>query len=364
MTHDPLRVGLVGANPNQSWAKLSHIPSIKVLPSLALVAVATSNAETARAAGAAFGVDEYYASATELAQSANVEAVSVCVKVPYHRDIVLAALDAGKHVMCEWPLARSVEEAEELTARAEQSGVHAGVGLQARMSPAVRRAREIIAGGGIGRPLSANIVSTTPAFGPQTPQAYAYFDDPTSGANLSTIATGHTLDLAISLLGGISQLDAMSSIKYPLIEITDGPGSIQRTTPDHLAIQVRFENGCVLSAEVDSARPAETPFTFQIIGTDGQLTLRGGSPYGFQGGNLFLEASVPFDAPDPPAAPELQGALANVGELYERFARDIQSGEKQTPGFGHALKLHKLIRSLGVAAESGIRQTPDDWPTE
>ena len=273
-----LHVGLVGANPNQSWAKLSHIPAIKALPDVALVAVATSNPETARAAGAAFGVAECYASATELAQSANVEMVSVCVKVPFHRDIVLAALDAGKHVMCEWPLARSVEEAEELVQRAEKAPVHAGVNLQSRLSPAARRAREIIQSGAIGRPLSANVLSTTTGFGPQTPKAYAYFDDPASGANLSTISAGHTLDLAVFLLGGISQPDAMGSIKYPSVELTDEAGAITRTVPDHLAIQARFGSGCVLSAEVDSARPAETPFAFQIIGTDGHLTLRGGSP--------------------------------------------------------------------------------------
>lgn len=53
-----LRVGLVGANPDQSWAKLSHIPAIKALPDVKLVAVATSNAKSARAAGEAFGVEE------------------------------------------------------------------------------------------------------------------------------------------------------------------------------------------------------------------------------------------------------------------------------------------------------------------
>jgi len=364
MTTTPLHVGLIGANSDQSWAKFSHIPAIKALPNLTLVAVATSRLETARAAGEAFNVDAYYASASELAHSADVEMVSVCVKVPYHRDIVLAALNAGKHVLCEWPLARSVEEAEALAARADASPVRVGVNLQGRMSPAARRARDLITSGAIGRPLSANVVSTTTGFGPQTLRAYAYFDDPASGANLSTITAGHTLDLATFLLGGISELDAMSSIKYPSVEVIDGPHSIERTTPNYLAIHARFTNGCVASIEVDSARPAPTPFTLHIIGTDGALTLRGGSLFGFQGGELTLEASVPFAAPDAPSAPELHGPLANVGELYARFARDIRGNERETPNFRHALKLHKLIRAVGVAADSGTRQTPDDWPTQ
>ena len=218
MSNQPLQIGLVGANPNQSWAMLSHLPAIAALPDVELVAVATSRPETARAAGEAFGVDEYYASAGELAHSANVDLVSVVVKVPYHAEIVAAALDAGKHVLCEWPLARSVEEAQTLAQRAAQSDVHVAIGLQSRQSPAARRARDLIYGGALGQLLTATIVSNTSGFGPQTPKSYAYFDDAATGANLTTIAGGHTLDLAIFLLGGIAELAAMSCIKFPQIE--------------------------------------------------------------------------------------------------------------------------------------------------
>ena len=363
MINTPLRIGLVGANPHQSWAKLSHIPAIKALPDVELVAVATSNMESARAAGEAFGVAQFYGSADELAQSDDVEVVSVCVKVPYHRDIVLAALKAGKHVLCEWPLARGVEEAQELAEALALAPVHGGVNLQARISPAARRAKELLASGAIGRPLSANIISTTTGFGGQTLGAYKYFDDPQSGANLSTITGGHTLDLAIFLLGGIGELCAMSSIKFAQVEVMDEGRTIERTVADHLAIAARFENGCVASIEVDSARPAETPFVFQIVGSEGEITLRGGSPFGFQGGELSLEASVPFDAPDAPSSPELRGPLANVGELYRCFALDVRHDQHQVPTFQHALRLHKLMRSVEAAAQSGMRQTPDDWPT-
>ena len=361
----PLHIGLVGANPNQSWAMLSHLPAIKVLPDVELVAVATSRPETARAAGAAFGVDEFYSSAAELAQSEDVDIVSVVVKVPYHAQIVEAALNAGKHVLCEWPLARSVEEAQTLVERAAKSDVHVAVGLQSRQNPAARRAQELITSGALGRLLTATIVSNTSGFGPQIPGAYAYFDDPDTGANTSTIAGGHTLDLAIFLLGGIAELAAMSSIKFPQIEITDAPDEapITRTLADHLAITARMGNGCALSVTVDAGRPADAPFSCHVVGTKGELTLTGGSPFGFQGGELALQSTVDFAAPDATTAPELTGPLLNVGELYERFALDIENGEHQTPDFVHALKLQKLIRSVGVAAASGARQMPDDWPT-
>ncbi len=365
MSQNPIQIGLVGANPDQSWAKLSHLPAIQALSDVELIAVATSRMETARAGAKAFGVEEFYASGAELAQSPQVEIVSVAVKVPFHREIVLAALDAGKHVMCEWPLAKDVEEAELLAARAQQTPVHVAVNLQGRLSPAARRARDLVQSGAIGRPLSANILSQTTGFGPQAPRAYAYFEDPRTGANLSTIAGGHTLDLAVFVLGGLRELGAMSSIQYPQVELLDAPDEppVERVVPDHLAIAARFESGCMASVEIVGGRGADAPFLFHIVGTGGELTLRGGSPFGFQGGELTLEASVPFEAPDAPSAPGLGGPLANVGELYARFARDIRDEQHGVPDFAHAVRLHKLMRSLEVAVQMGTRQTPDNWPT-
>jgi predicted dehydrogenase len=95
-----------------------------------------------------------------------VDLVVVTVKVPAHVELVRAALDAGKHVYCEWPLATTAAEAADLAEAARRAGVHAVVGLQARFAAAVERARRLIAEGAIGTVLSANLYSTrkTPDF--------------------------------------------------------------------------------------------------------------------------------------------------------------------------------------------------------
>ena len=78
-----------------------------------------------------------------------IDLVTIAVKVPAHRELVLAALDAGKAVYCESPLGRSVSETEEM-ARAVRSN-HTAIGLQGRYNPAVRRAAELVSSGRIGR---------------------------------------------------------------------------------------------------------------------------------------------------------------------------------------------------------------------
>ena len=170
-------------------------------------------------------------------------------------------------------------------------------------------------------------------------------------------------NLAVYLLGGIESLQAMTATKVPRVRLTDVGGHVTRSTADSLAVQARFLNACLLTAEIDGGRPADTPFTFEVFGAEGSLVLRGGHPYGFQAGDLSLVATIPFQAPNSLSASEFKGPLTNVGELYARLALDLFRQEHTVPDFAHAVQLHKLIGSVSVAAESDIRQKAGQWPT-
>src|SRR5690242_6726988 len=169
----PLRVGIIGANPNHSWAKDSHIPALRRLENLQLAAVATTSRASADAAAAAFDVRAAYDDPRAMITASDIDIVSVCVRVPYHRDLVLGALAADKHVYCEWPLGRDDGEAAEMAVAAGMRPVHAAIGLQAHMNPAARRAADLITAGAIGRPLTARIFSSTAGFAPCLPATHA-----------------------------------------------------------------------------------------------------------------------------------------------------------------------------------------------
>jgi predicted dehydrogenase len=124
-----------------------------------------------------------------------IDDVTIAVKVPAHRELVLAALDAGKAVYCEAPLGRTVAETEEMARTA--GSLHTAIGLQGRLNPAVCRATQLLSSGKIGRPLNARIVSTTVGFGPEMPSTHDYFNKVSSGANLLTITARHTLTSSI-----------------------------------------------------------------------------------------------------------------------------------------------------------------------
>src|ERR1700724_4567546 len=193
MTQEEIRIGIVGADTNASWAKVSHVPAVKDLPGVRLVAVATRSERSARQAAEAFGADRWFSDPFAMIRDDRIDVVTIAVKVPAHRELVLAALDAGKAVYCEGPLGCTVAETEEMASAAGSR--HTAIGLQGRLNPAVRRATQLLSSGKIGRPLNARIVATTVGFGPEMPSTHDYFNKASYGANLLTITAGHTLDM-------------------------------------------------------------------------------------------------------------------------------------------------------------------------
>jgi predicted dehydrogenase len=365
MVSTPIRVGLVGANAHFGWAKDSHIPALQALPDFALAAVATRNYESAREAARVFGAQASFSNFRHLIQSDDVDLVVVSVQLPAHLEVVEAALAARKHVLCEWALGRNTAEADQMAEAARRmavQGVHTAIGLQGRMSPAVRRAAELVQGGAIGRPLTASIYCPSPGLGPTVRASLSYFGDPNTGSTLASIIGGHTLDIAISVLGGIDHLAVLPTIMFKDIELIDPPGNATRTSADHLLIQARLRNGCALNVELAGNRPLGSAYRFRIVGTEGELALRGDHPFGPQASDLQLEATVPFEPPEPMVAAQLEGPPVNIAEMYASFGRDIRSGRKSTPDFAHAARMHRLIDSINLSGATGERQQSLAWP--
>ena len=143
---EPLRVGIIGLGAERGWATAAHIPALHALSGdFELAGVANTSLASARAAAAAFGLPRAFESTAELVASPDV--VVVTVKVPYHRELVSEALNAGKSVYCEWPLGNGLAEAVELARLANDRKLPGVVGTQAIASPEVEYVRKIVADG-------------------------------------------------------------------------------------------------------------------------------------------------------------------------------------------------------------------------
>src|SRR4051794_35084296 len=247
-----LGVGIIGVSPTRGWAATAHIPALRALPNYEIRALSAHNAEAARAAGEAFKVSAVFTDHEQLVARPDIDAVAVTVKVPYHRELVSAALSAGKAVYCEWPLGRDVADARAMATLSVEHGVRTDVGLQARQAPAIGFVRALLNDGYVGEVLSTTMVGLSVP-GDVVAQANAYMLEEMNGANVLTIAVGHTLDLLNHVLGEFADLTAVLDLRTPVITIEDTGEHIVKTAPDQVALIGTLMSGATASVHVREA---------------------------------------------------------------------------------------------------------------
>jgi predicted dehydrogenase len=348
-----IRVGLVGANPERGWARDAHLPALRALPDYTLAAVSARTQAQADAAAEAFGAPRAFGDSLALARDPDVDLVVVTVKVPEHRDVVLAALGAGKHVYCEWPLGRDLAEAEEMAA-AVRSDTHAVIGLQALSAPVIRQAARLVREGAVGRPRVLRVYGSAAAWGEETQPHYAYLQDKRNGATLETIGGGHTLAPVEALVGPYVEVDARNSTLLASVPVQGSDKTVERTCADHMLVLGLHDSGCVSTFEMIGGT-SDRPALFDLMGESGWLRVRGAAPGTCQIAQLTLEASVPIE-PAEPVALDLKGPPANVAETYARLAQDLRTGARTLPDFEDARRLTHLLDAIDRASATGRRQ--------
>src|SRR5712672_3015238 len=360
-----LGVGIVGVSPVRGWAATAHIPALRALPNYEIRALSAHSAESARAAGEVFGVDAVFSDHEQLVTRPDIDVVAITVKVPRHRQLVCAALAAGKAIYCEWPLGRDLDDARAMAALAAGQGVRTAVGLQARQAPAIEFARQLLSDGYVGEVLSTTMVGLSVPGGVVV-QPNAYMLDKANGANLLTIAAGHSLDILNHVLGEFADLSAVSDLRRPLITIEETGEQITKTAADQIAVIGTLTSGATASIHVREAVAGGTGFLWEINGTDGTLRIIADAAFpeiypltvaGAHGRNEPTELAVPAAlAQKWPELSGLQGAPAfNVGRVYAGFAADIDSGGHTVPDFADAVRRHEVIAAIERSAASGER---------
>jgi len=354
MAGPPIRIGIVGANAERGWARDAHLAALRSLPAFAITAVSARTQAIANDAAAHFGAERAYIDSLELVRDPAIDIVAVTVKVPEHRAIVLAALAAGKHVYCEWPLGRDLAEAREMAA-AVPAGVHVMIGLQGLFAPAIRAAAALLRDDAIGRPRVLRVFGSAAAWGADTPDFGAYLQDARNGATLETIGGGHTLALVEALVGAYVAVDARNTRFLRQVPVIGTDRHVERTCADHMLVLGQHGSGCVSTLEVIGGRPESKAALFELEGDNGWLRVSGTVPGTCQIAPLALTASVPVTLPAP-AVPGLTGTSANVAEAWARFGQDLREGTFTVPDFATAERLTALLAAIDTASASGQRQ--------
>ncbi|PYN71812.1 MAG: oxidoreductase [Candidatus Rokuibacteriota bacterium] len=358
---DKIRVGIVGATVTQGgsgWGANAHVPALKALPNYELKAVCTSHEDTAKASAAAFGAERAFHRFSDMAAHPEVDLIVVCVRVPGHRDLVMAGLQAGKPVFCEWPLGANLAEAEEMAGLARQRSLKTMVGLQARSDPAILYARDLLQAGYIGDVLTANL-STVAQAQLQRGPGRIWQGVRGNGANTLTIAGGHAIDALCAVLGEFVEISARVATRIPEWRTLEGK-PVPVDAPDSINVVGRMASGAEVSVNVAAVPSNPGGNRLEIYGREGALVIRANGALSLGPNQMHAgkgkEAMVSMPVPAkyrfaPDGTPG--GQPYNVAQAYARAAGALRGGGSFDVDFNLAVQRHQLIDAIERSAATG-----------
>jgi len=313
---DSYGYGIIGCG----WVASSHGWGVRALADdgVRLACVADKDERRAHEIATRFGADRTVSDHAELLADDSIGAVSVCLPDHLHHDVVIAAADAGKHILCEKPLSLTVDEADDMLEACDRNDVRLGFVMNHRYSPGNIVARRAIASGALGRPLISSVLHSSGLSGdPNAASPWRGRRRLSAGGVLSTQAI-HFLDLLLWLGGPASAVQAW----------TDLLGSADQDHEDTVGVTLKMATGALATLTATSASPIMDDFTgtrIEMHGTGGYLILDGDE----------LRVADLADVPDltPPSLPPTPAGSEEIvfgaGHVYEvmDFVRTVRRGD-------------------------------------
>ncbi|MDQ1913574.1 Gfo/Idh/MocA family oxidoreductase [Paenibacillus sp. GD4] len=244
------RIGLVGAGTMGN----THQRAYRQLDDVTVAAVCDADMEKARRIADEWNA-ETYGSLAAMLNSANIDAVDICLPTDLHREAVELAAAYGKHVFCEKPIALTVEDASAMIAACKKADVTLMVGHVVRFFPEYRSAREQLQSGKLGKPGVVRTIRSG-AF----PKWSTWFGDYSRSG-------GPIIDLAIH------DIDYLRWCFGPVRRVFSRTLNGERENFDHSLTLIRFESGVMAHVEASWAYPQGAPFqtSLEVAGTKGMV---------------------------------------------------------------------------------------------
>ncbi|MBI2939345.1 MAG: Gfo/Idh/MocA family oxidoreductase [Chloroflexi bacterium] len=238
----------------------SYARAVQTLPGLALAGIADDDGARGREWAARWGVPYFHGYDALLA--ADVDAVIICAENVRHRDLALRAAAAGKHILCEKPLATTLADAEAMVDACQRAGVKLQTAFPCPFNPAFRAAQRAVAGGAIGTVLAVNGTNRGQYPGD-------WFADPAlAGGGAVMDHTVHVADLLRRLLDDeVARVYAETS-----------HGTCHGAAEDTALLTMEFRRGCFATLDASWSRPRRSyptwgDVTLEVIGSEGNLSL-------------------------------------------------------------------------------------------
>jgi predicted dehydrogenase len=289
MSPQSLRVGIVGAGAN---TRLRHIPGLKAIPGVEIVSVANRTRQSSERVAQEFGIPSVYDSWLELVRSSDTDAICIGTWPNLHCEVTLAALEAGKHVLCEARMAMNAAEAHRMLAASRRRAE-----LTTQLVPAPHTLevdgtiQALIADGYLGDLLAVEVHSRQGGFVDR--QAPLHWRQDAALSGLNVLNMGIWYEAAMRWVGPAARVMATTLVAVP--ERRDADGVLRPVTvPDHVDILATLARGASAHFRFSSVTALGPPNEAWLFGSDGTLRVDADARrlYGGRRGTTALEEIV------------------------------------------------------------------------
>jgi predicted dehydrogenase len=337
-----LRVGIVGSG----FGGTVHAPAYALHPRFEVVAIASpTNAERVARERK---IPHAFRSAGEMLAGVELDVVSVASPPFDHHPSVLAALAAGKHVLCEKPFALNVAQAEEMLAAAERAGTANALAFEFRYVPAVRAVKELIDNGHVGALRELEVARLGRELrAANTGRARGWWFSAEKGGGVANAVMPHFFDLANHLAGRAPRA-TQGLLRTANPRRSDAQGEFESTVADGAFAYVDYGDGLIARVSTDSTTVVES--TTVAVHGETRSAVANGTFLGDL--RVFAIADDEQDELEIAASPyakyaDVHGNLPFFLPLLDAFAERIDLGTPGVPTFADGLTTQHQLAAIG-----------------
>ena len=354
---DTIRIGVVGVG----FGAQVHIPAYQA-EGLEVVAVTARREERAKEAAEKFNIPNAFTDPAEMLKMEGLDAVGVASPVHLHHPIAMAALDAGKHVICEKPFSTDAAHAKEMWDKAQSTGLTAMIAHEFRFASARMRVKELVEEGYVGQ---LHMALVTLANGPRRaprPRPLTDRDDAANGGGFLFGLGSHYIDALRQWFGEVEAVSGRTISHYPDRLKPGTEETVQADVDDTFQFTLKLANGGWATMVGTSAAPYGPGARMEVYGSDGTLITPHVGPgmnppaHGtILGAKLGDEGLAELEIPErlQPFADDRDDRLMPFRLLVREFLRGIETGTSPGPNFYDGWRCQQVLDAVRESSATG-----------
>jgi len=354
MTASSRRIGIIGIG----FGATVHAPGFRA-EGWDVAAICSRHADKARAAAAAAGIADVHSDPLELIRRDDLDAVAIVTPPVSHHDLAVAALQAGKHVLCEKPFALDAGEAARMEAAAAASGRTAMVAHEFRHAPQRAYIRQLLDEACVGKFELCTIELFLDRYAGREPRPWNWVATKAPGGGILGALGSHYIDMLRHWFGDVATVSGRVATLRPNLRDPATGGVVQGDADDTFAFTLTFRNGGMATMVSSFAFAPTRGAKIVVMGDGGMLVAEQAGPNPTEDGVVVASrggaplAPLPMPSRYTPFSDPRDHRLAAFRLLVRDFNAGIARGDSPAPNFTDGLRCQQVLDAVRQSSATG-----------